>query len=129
MALYQWSGDYSQLHWPFWKITTSASIGRNAHNIDVIRANHKVNVRARNVDTMLQELLFGHIISILDALGKPTPSARWQLAFLVIERVIEQDVAFTDRRVLGNERDLSQVSSALVSIDDTCERCLPTRAS
>ena len=37
---------------------------------------------------------------------------------LVIERIVEQYATFADRRVLGDERDLSQVSSALVSIDD-----------
>ena len=46
------------------------SIRCNARNIDVVRANHKVNVRARNVDSVLQKFLFGHVIPAFDALGK-----------------------------------------------------------
>ena len=46
------------------------SIGRNARNIDVVRANHKVDVRALDVNAMLHELLLGHVIPALDAFGE-----------------------------------------------------------
>ena len=46
------------------------SIRRNAHNIDVVRADHKIDVRARDVNAMLQKLLLGHVIPTLDAFGE-----------------------------------------------------------
>ena len=46
------------------------SIRRNAYNIDVVRADHKIDVRARDINAMLQELLLGHVIPTLDAFGE-----------------------------------------------------------
>ncbi len=43
---------------------------------------------------------------------------------LVIERVIEQNAAFADRSVLGNERDLAQMSGTFIGVNNARKRRL-----
>ena len=63
---------------------------------------------------MLQELLFRHVVAAFDALGETDAQRKVAAGVLVIERVVEQDTTFADRRVLGNERNLTQVGSAFI---------------
>ena len=73
---------------------------------------------------MLQELLFGHIISTLDAFGEADAQREMAASVLIIERIVEQNATFADRRVLGDERDLAQTSGTFVGVNDARKRRL-----
>ncbi len=89
-------------------------LSSDAPNIEVIGANHEVHVLGALIYTSSRKLVGGHVKAALVALGKAHAQCQVAGSVLVVERVVEEQPALADRSVLGDQRTLSQVASALI---------------
>ena len=66
------------------------------------------------VDTVCDELILAHVEAVLYALGESHSQGKVTASILVVERVVEEDVALTNGGVLSNEGAFAQAAGILV---------------
>ena len=78
-------------------------------------------MRVALVHAVREELLLRHVEAAGEALGKAHAQGEVAARVLVVERVVEQDAALADGRILGDERALAETTGVLVRVHDLLE--------
>lgn len=96
----------------------------DAPDVQVVGADHEVDVRAGLVHTRSQQLSPVHVKAAGQALREPCPQGQMTACVFVVQRVIEEDARLAYGSVLRDERALTQAAAVLVRFDDVPEDVL-----